>query len=420
MPPPSSDRPTTLSTDPLQIRELLLSSLQSLQDPDCRLVRHLKDLRFSQSDATLIATEFGRSVRLELSEASHLESWERIWDVQSLQADFRGSEEDARGCSWNTAIQICIMHRLLEWAPKQLASRLAGASASSLTDDSMPLDLRRSTLVPTEALQRLSRIAAATDLRYPADRAPASAARAYKRKIHLHVGPTNSGKTYNALKELVKASQGVYAGPLRLLAHEVWSRINRGEIAGMDGVGRPCNLETGEEVRFVGSAGLSAATIEMTAQKSTPLDVAVFDEIQLIADGDRGGAWTQAVLGSCAREVHLCGEASSVDLIRRLAKEMGDDFDVTHYRRLSELSIADEPLPSLKDIQPGDCVVVLSRQRIHDQKAAIEAATGLKCAIAYGALPPETRAEQAALFNDPDSGYDVMVASDAVGMGLNL
>ncbi|KAJ2764292.1 RNA helicase, partial [Coemansia nantahalensis] len=68
----------------------------------------------------------------------------------------------------------------------------------------------------------------------------------------------------------------------------------------------------------------------------------------------------------------------------------------------------------------GDCVVTFSRLAIYQTKELIEAKTGMRCAVIYGGLPPESRVEQAKLFNDPESGYDVLVASDAVGMGINL
>lgn len=68
----------------------------------------------------------------------------------------------------------------------------------------------------------------------------------------------------------------------------------------------------------------------------------------------------------------------------------------------------------------GDCVVAFSRNDIFAIKREIESSTKYKCCIIYGSLPPSTRAEQAKLFNDPDSGYDILVASDAIGMGLNL
>ncbi|EIE76905.1 hypothetical protein RO3G_01609 [Rhizopus delemar RA 99-880] len=152
-----------------------------------------------------------------------------------------------------------------------------------------------------------------------------------------------------------------------------------------------------------------------------PLDVAVIDEIQLIADPNRGWAWTQALLGLKAKEIHLCGEEAAVPLIRKICEDLDEEVVVNKYGRLTPYTVSDMPLKSdLSQIEKGDCVVAFSRMNIFDLKKRIEAQTGLKCAVAYGSLPPETRALQAKSFNDPDSGIDVLVASDAVGMGLNL
>lgn len=71
-------------------------------------------------------------------------------------------------------------------------------------------------------------------------------------------------------------------------------------------------------------------------------------------------------------------------------------------------------------MQPGDCVVAFSRDDIFAIRREIENSTNHKCCVIYGTLPPETRSDQARRFNDPDSGYDILVASDAIGMGLNL
>ncbi|KAL4402228.1 RNA helicase [Malassezia pachydermatis] len=255
-----------------------------------------------------------------------------------------------------------------------------------------------------------------TDLRAPA--LQYSHARSLTRQLHLHVGPTNSGKTYGALVALSRAKTGIYAGPLRLLAHEVWDRLNHGTVA-PSVPPRACNLRTGEEVRVVDEhAGLVACTVEM-ADVTRSYDVAVIDEIQMIADPQRGFAWTQAVLGLPAKELHLCGEASAVPLLRQLAKLCGDDLHVHEYQRLTPLEVASHSLRGdLSKIERGDCVVAFSRSAIFQLKEQIEAKTGLQCAVAYGALPPETKSEQAKLFNA--GKLDVMVASDAIGMGLNL
>ncbi|KAJ9158124.1 hypothetical protein NKR19_g3644 [Coniochaeta hoffmannii] len=250
------------------------------------------------------------------------------------------------------------------------------------------------------------------DFREPYDWFPAT--RMMQRTIHLHVGPTNSGKTYNALKALENAKTGIYAGPLRLLAHEVYSRFTA--------KGKPCALVTGEEQRIPEGVDeyFSSCTVEMTPLNKR-VDVAVIDEIQMIADDDRGWAWTQAVLGVQAKEVHLCGEERSVSLIKQLCSMMGDKCIVHEYKRLSPLQTMRRSLEGdFSRLQKGDCVVCFSRIAIHRLKAGIEQLTGRRCAMVYGSLPPETRAQQAALFNDPDNDYDFLVASDAIGMGLNL
>ncbi|OLL23059.1 ATP-dependent RNA helicase suv3, mitochondrial [Neolecta irregularis DAH-3] len=250
-----------------------------------------------------------------------------------------------------------------------------------------------------------------TDMRYPHEWFPA--ARALQRTWHLHVGPTNSGKTYHALCRLETASSGWYAGPLRLLAHEIFDRLNSKGIA--------CNLSTGEERKTVSlDAKITSSTVEMVDTTKT-FDVAVIDEIQMIGDPQRGWAWTAALLGMQATEMHLCGDESVVDVLQDLAKKIGDRLIIHRYNRLGPLQPLKQSLNGqLAAVQKGDCIVTFSRKNIFSIKRSIEELTGLRCALAYGGLPPETKSSQARLFNDPESGYDVLVASDAVGMGLNL
>lgn len=303
------------------------------------------------------------------------------------------------------------------------------------------------TIVPPSTLRQIIQLREATDISYPVDLYPE--ARSIRRKFIMHVGPTNSGKTHMALRALAAAESGVYAGPLRLLAHEVWERLNKGQIVplGMDAeadaepdtdtsidavtdktmkqgnprCARECNLLTGEESKVVSDhASLLSCTIEMLSTTRL-FDVAVVDEIQMIADQDRGGAWTKSVLGIFANEVHLCGEETAIPIIEAMLKETGDELVINRYQRLTPLVVQEQSLEGdLSRIQKGDCIVTFSRSGIFAVKRQVEELTGMRCAVAYGRLPPEIRSEQAALFNDPDSGYDVMVGSDAIGMGLNL
>ncbi|KAK2928251.1 Helicase, C-terminal [Fusarium oxysporum f. sp. vasinfectum] len=250
------------------------------------------------------------------------------------------------------------------------------------------------------------------DFRFPYEWFPAT--RAMQRTIHVHVGPTNSGKTYRALKALENSKRGVYAGPLRLLANEVYQRLTA--------KGLPCALLTGEEVRLPEDTDtyFTSCTVEMVPFNDR-FDVAVIDEIQMLADPDRGNAWTTALLGVQAKEVHLCGEERTVSLIQSICAGIGDKCIVHRYDRLSPLEPMNDALDGdYSRLEKGDAIVAFSRLNLHALKRTIEKKTGRRCAIIYGSLPPEVRVQQAALFNDPDNDYDFIVASDAIGMGLNL
>ena len=283
--------------------------------------------------------------------------------------------------------------------------------------------------VSSSTLSLISQLASSINRQFPTDEF--ERARSMHRKIIMHVGPTNSGKTHHALRALAAAKTGVYAGPLRLLAHEIWERLNTGQIVPL-GIeddfrgpqpkyARPCNLLTGEEQKILDSnAPLMSCTIEMLSHARV-YDVAVVDEIQMIGDLERGGGWFSAVAGLPAHEIHLCGEETAVPLIEKLLKDTGDELVVRRYERLTPLVVENESLGGdLTKVRKGDCIVTFSRSSIFGVKQLVEMKTGLRCAVVYGRLPPEVRSEQAALFNDPDSGYDVIIGSDAIGMGLNL
>ncbi|KAJ5091931.1 hypothetical protein NUU61_006801 [Penicillium alfredii] len=262
----------------------------------------------------------------------------------------------------------------------------------------------------TPNLQEQMKVA---DCRYPAEWYPH--ARSIQRTIHLHVGPTNSGKTYHALQRLKNCKNGFYAGPLRLLAQEVYHRFK--------GDGVPCSLVTGDDVKVPEDGELPRVvsnTVEMVSL-GQKYDVGVIDEIQMIANSKRGWAWTRAVLGSQVSELHLCGETRAVPLIRELCALTGDILEIHRYERLNPLEVMDHSLKgNLNNLEKGDCLVAFSRVGIHALKADIEKTTGRRAAIVYGGLPAEIRTQQASLFNDPDNEYDFLVASDAIGMGLNL
>ncbi len=230
------------------------------------------------------------------------------------------------------------------------------------------------------------------------------AARAMRRRFVLHVGPTNSGKTHAAMVELAAAGSGAYLAPLRLMAMEGWDRLNAG--------GAVANLVTGEERIEVPGARHVSSTIE-TADLTAEVDVAVVDEAQLVLDPDRGWAWTQALFGMPARILHVAGSPDSVAHVARIAAATGEPIEIVRHERLAPLVALPEPVV---DIRPGDAVVAFTRADVMRLRASI--GRRHRVATIYGALSPEVRRAEARRFRDGEA--EVLVATDAIGLGLNL
>jgi ATP-dependent RNA helicase SUPV3L1/SUV3 len=235
-----------------------------------------------------------------------------------------------------------------------------------------------------------------------------------KRKLIAVLGPTNSGKTYDAFKRLATARAGAYLGPLRLLALEAFTRLN-------DEFGVVSSLITGEERRIVPGSRVTASTIEML-DTNRDLEVAVIDEIQMLTDPDRGWAWTQAVVGANADEVWLLGALSAEPAIRALAARLNLPLEIRKKERkhplvVAEQSLAPHPNNALRMAKAGDAFIVFSRRdalNLRDDLLALK----LTVACIYGALSPEVRESEARRFASGEA--DILVATDAIGMGLNL
>ncbi|MDD3354574.1 helicase-related protein [Zoogloea sp.] len=238
-------------------------------------------------------------------------------------------------------------------------------------------------------------------------------ARRRPRRLIAVLGPTNSGKTHDAFERLAMAASGVYLGPLRLLALEAFTRLN-------EEFGVSASLITGEEHRIVEGSRVTASTIEML-DPSVVLEVAVIDEIQMLSDPDRGWAWTQAVVGANAEEVWLVGALSAEPAIVALAERLGLPLEVRHKHRKHPLLVGQplgsHPAGALRRGRAGDAFIVFSRRdalNLRDDLLAL----GKKVACIYGALSPEVREREARRFAQGDA--DILVATDAIGMGLNL
>lgn len=232
--------------------------------------------------------------------------------------------------------------------------------------------------------------------------------RELRRHFIFHIGPTNSGKTFQALERLKEAACGVYLGPLRLLALEVYERMNE--------MGVPCTMRTGQECIEEENSRVTASTIEM-ADFDENYDIAVIDEAQLVADTDRGHSWTKAVLGLRAEEIHICMSPAAEQVICHLVGLCGDDYEVRRYERKTELICEDRPFVFPDDVREGDALIAFSKKSVLDVAGRLEEA-GVSSSVIYGSLPPEIRRRQTRLFNRGKT--KVAVATDAIGMGLNL
>ncbi|WP_029606018.1 helicase-related protein [Kozakia baliensis] len=232
-------------------------------------------------------------------------------------------------------------------------------------------------------------------------------ARSLKRRITLVTGPTNSGKSYTALNALAEAESGLALAPLRLLAHEFREALL------LRGV--PASLATGEERITMPGARHLAATVEMCPFHN-PVDVAIIDEAQMLADPDRGAAWTAAIMGAPARHLFILGAPDCIPLVRRIAELCDDPLDEISLERKSPLRAASTSV-KLRELAAGDAVIAFSRREVLDLRAEL-LTLGRRVAVVYGALSPEVRRAEAARFNDGDA--EILVATDAIGMGLNL
>ncbi|NRU58571.1 ATP-dependent RNA helicase SUPV3L1/SUV3 [Clostridium beijerinckii] len=232
-------------------------------------------------------------------------------------------------------------------------------------------------------------------------------ARSMKRKFYIHLGDTNTGKTYNALERLKSAKKGVYLSPLRILALENFEKLNREGVI--------CDLLTGEEeIINVGSTHTSC-TIEKVNLKEH-YDIAVIDEIQMISDPFRGMAWSKALLGLQCDEIHICGAANAKYILETIISDCKDEYEIREYTRAIPLEVEYKNF-SYNDVQEGDAVVVFSKKRVLEI-AEEYSSRNIKASIIYGDLPPEVRKMQYEQFINKET--KILVTTDAIGMGVNL
>ncbi len=234
------------------------------------------------------------------------------------------------------------------------------------------------------------------------------AAREMERHFILHIGPTNCGKTHDSIEAFKAARRGIYLGPLRLLAFEVYETCNS--------AGVPCNLITGEEEHIVEGAMHQASTVEMM-DPAWEYDVAVIDEAQMMEEEERGGSWTAAIMGVLAREVHVCAAPYAEALLIRLIEYCGDTWEVVRHERMTPLVVEKRKFTFPAGVRPHDALIVFSKKNVLAVASELQE-RGVPCSIIYGALPYEVRQQEVRRFTSGET--DVVVATDAIGMGMNL
>ena len=224
-------------------------------------------------------------------------------------------------------------------------------------------------------------------------------------RVKAVLGPTNTGKTHLAMERLLAHGSGIIGFPLRLLARENYDRMVAAKGA------RHVALITGEEKIVPPGARWFACTVE-----AMPLDRAVefvaVDEIQLCADPDRGHVFTDRLL-------HARGMVETMFLgaetIRRLLKRLVPEAEVETRPRLSQLTYVGPA--KLSRLPPRSAIVAFSAAEVYAIAEAVRSRRG-GCAVVMGRLSPRTRNAQVALYQDKE--VDFLVATDAIGMGLNM
>lgn len=228
-------------------------------------------------------------------------------------------------------------------------------------------------------------------------------ARKIRRHFIIHVGGTNTGKTYDSMRMLAQAPSGVYLCPLRMLAYEGREVIRNWGV--------PCSFATGEEKEIDPGAKHMSETIGML-DFSHPYDCAVIDECQLIS-GEDGSLYTNAILGVNAKTVCVCCAYSGLEITKRLIELCGDTWEVTEHHRTSELKFEEEEYEAPRK---NDAYIVFSRLGAYQMAEWLEE-KGMTPSIVYGKLPYEVKMEEARKFEAGET--DCLVATDAIAIGQN-
>lgn len=226
-----------------------------------------------------------------------------------------------------------------------------------------------------------------------------------KSNVRAILGPTNTGKTHLAVERMVAHESGMIGLPLRLLAREVYDRLVK--IKGE----RLVALVTGEERIIPPKARYYACTVE-AMPLSIPVSFLAIDEIQIARDPDRGHVFTDRILNARGMdETMLLGS----DTMRPVLHALDLHVDTEHRERFSELTYTG-PIKITK-LPKRSAIVAFSTEEVYSIAELLKRQRG-GSAVVMGALSPRTRNAQVELYQSGEVDY--LVATDAIGMGLNL
>ncbi|MDA9974518.1 helicase-related protein [Candidatus Pelagibacter sp.] len=226
-----------------------------------------------------------------------------------------------------------------------------------------------------------------------------------KNKITAVLGPTNTGKTYLAIETMLSFDSGMIGFPLRLLAREVYDKII--EKISIDKVA----LITGEEKIIPTNAKYFLCTVEsMPINKH--LDFVGIDEIQMCADHERGHIFTDRLLNLRGEKLTMLMGSST---IKSIVNKLDEDTEFINRERLSQLSYVGHK--KISRINRKTAIIAFSTEEVYAIAELVRRQKG-GAAIVMGSLSPKTRNAQVQLYQSGD--VDFLVATDAIGMGINM
>ena len=226
-----------------------------------------------------------------------------------------------------------------------------------------------------------------------------------KNKITAVLGPTNTGKTFLAIETMLSFESGMIGFPLRLLAREVYDKI----IEKTDPI--KVALITGEEKIIPSNAKYFLCTVEsMPVDKN--LEFVAVDEIQMCSDNERGHIFTDRLLNLRGEKLTMFMGSNT---IKKLISKLDEDVEFINKERLSKLTYVGHK--KISRIERKSAIIAFSAEEVYAIAELIRRQKG-GAAIVMGSLSPKTRNAQVNLYQSSDVDY--LVATDAIGMGINM